>query len=269
MSTFYRPTDAFDRELIRNVFPGDWDNPAPAALYDLVVVGGGPAGETAVTIAAGLNARVAVVEKEHLGGECLSVGCIPSKALLRSSRAAAAVRDAAEFGLEVAGGWKANFAAVMERVRRLRSAVSPGASAAHFRHLGADVFLGTGRFTGPETLEVAGRTLRFRQGPHRRGHLARPSVRPRPGGGRLPDQPERLQPDGAAFAAGGHRRRRNRGRAGPGLRPPRFACHPDHQRDPHPAPGRPRRGRTAPGSDEEGGHDRLDRMPRLARRTPG
>src|SRR5205823_2739881 len=91
------------------------------------------------------------------------VGCIPSKALLRSARAAAAVRDAAEYGIEVAGGWKVNFPAVMERVRRLRTVISPEDSAEHFRRLGADVFLGAARFTGRDTLEVAGQTLHFRK----------------------------------------------------------------------------------------------------------
>ncbi len=90
MPTFFLPIDPFDQKLVGDVFPGDWKNPPPAALYDLVVVGGGPAGMTAVTAATGLQARVAVVEKEHFGGECLSVGCIPSKALLRSARAATA-----------------------------------------------------------------------------------------------------------------------------------------------------------------------------------
>ncbi len=163
MSDFYRPTDALDREFLENVFPGDWVNPHPAKIYDLDVIGGGPAGETAATVAAGLNARVAIVEKEQLGGECLSVGCVPSKALLRSSRVVAAVRDAAKYGVDVSGGWKPNFPAIMERVRGLRRMLSAGAAAKHFRDLGVDVFLGAGRFTGPETLEVAGRTLRFRK----------------------------------------------------------------------------------------------------------
>jgi pyruvate/2-oxoglutarate dehydrogenase complex dihydrolipoamide dehydrogenase (E3) component len=164
MATFFLATDTFDRKLVQDIFPGDWKNPAPAGLYDLVIVGGGPAGMTAATIAARLKARVAVVEKEHFGGECLSVGCIPSKALLRSSRVAAAVRDAADYGIDVAAGeWRTNFPAVMERVRRLRTVISPEDSAAHFRHLGADIFLGTGRFTGRDTLEVAGQTLHFRK----------------------------------------------------------------------------------------------------------
>src|SRR5438270_198933 len=156
MTTFFLPADPFDRKLIGDVFPGDWKNTPAAALYDLVVVGGGPAGMTAATAAAGLKARVAVVEKEHFGGECLSVGCIPSKALLRSARAAAAVRDAAEYGIEVAGGWKVNFPAVMESVRRLRTVISPEDSVVHFRCLEADVFLRLVRFTGGDTLAQPG-----------------------------------------------------------------------------------------------------------------
>jgi pyruvate/2-oxoglutarate dehydrogenase complex dihydrolipoamide dehydrogenase (E3) component len=164
MATFFLATDTSDRKLVHDIFPGDWKNPPPAALYDLVIVGGGPAGMTAVTIAAGLKARVGVVEKKHFEGECLSVVCIPSKALLRSSRVAAAVRDAADYGIDVAAGeWRTNFPAVMERVRRLRTVISPEDSAAHFRDLGADVFLGAGRFTRSDTLEVAGQTLRFRK----------------------------------------------------------------------------------------------------------
>lgn len=163
MDTFFLPTDSYDRKLVRDIFPKGWKNPAPAALYDLLIVGGGPAGMVAATKAAGLKLRVAVVEKEHFGGECLNVGCIPSKAMLRSSRAAAAIRDAADFGMEVSGEWRTNFPLVMERVRRLRSVISAEDSVEHFRKLGADVFLGDGRFTGRATLEIGGQVLRFRK----------------------------------------------------------------------------------------------------------
>lgn len=163
MKTFYLPTDSFDRKLVQDIFPAGWKNPAPAALYDLLIVGGGPAGMVAATTAAGLKLRVAVVEKQHFGGECLNVGCIPSKAMLRSSRAAAAVRDAADYGVEVSGEWRTNFAAVMERVRRLRSVISAEDSVEHFRKLDADVFLGDGRFTARDTLEIGGQVLRFRR----------------------------------------------------------------------------------------------------------
>jgi pyruvate/2-oxoglutarate dehydrogenase complex dihydrolipoamide dehydrogenase (E3) component len=157
------PLDEFNQNLIQDVFPSNWKNPKPADIYDLVVLGGGPGGMTAVTMAAKLNAKTAIVEKEHLGGECLNVGCIPSKTLLRSSRLCAEVRDAADFGIEIGKGWRVNFPSVMQRVRRLRSALSPHDSALHFKALGTDVFLGMGHFTGSDKLEVAGQTLRFKK----------------------------------------------------------------------------------------------------------
>jgi pyruvate/2-oxoglutarate dehydrogenase complex dihydrolipoamide dehydrogenase (E3) component len=155
--------DEFNQNLLKDVFPSDWKNPKPAQMYDLVVIGGGPGGMTALTIALEQNAKVAIIEKEHFGGECLNVGCIPSKALLRSSRVAAEVRGAAEFGIEIPKGWKVHFPTVMQRVRRLRSTISPHDSASHFKKLGADVFLGTGHFTGANKLEVAGQTLHFKK----------------------------------------------------------------------------------------------------------
>ncbi len=156
------PLDEFNKSRLKNVFPSDWKNPTPVAMYDLVVVGGGPGGMTAATLAAGQNAKVALIEKEHMGGECFNVGCIPSKALIRSSRVAAEVRQAKEYGIEI-GDWKVNFPAVMQRVRRLQSTLAPHDSAAHFKNIGVDVFLGRGHFTGKDKLEVAGASLRFKK----------------------------------------------------------------------------------------------------------
>ncbi|MCO6457840.1 MAG: FAD-dependent oxidoreductase, partial [Pirellulaceae bacterium] len=82
-----RPDDAHNRRLVANVHPADWSNPEPAARYNLVVLGAGTAGLVAAAGAAGLGARVALVERGLLGGDCLNVGCVPSKALLRSARA--------------------------------------------------------------------------------------------------------------------------------------------------------------------------------------
>jgi pyruvate/2-oxoglutarate dehydrogenase complex dihydrolipoamide dehydrogenase (E3) component len=93
--------ESFELDLKKDVFPAGWKNPKPAEIYDLIVLGGGPGGMTAATLANNLHAKVAIVEKEHLRGECLNVGCIPSKALLRSSRLAAEVRNAAEMGIEI------------------------------------------------------------------------------------------------------------------------------------------------------------------------
>ena len=104
------------------------------------------------------------MEREHLGGDCLNVGCVPSKALLRAARAVADVRDAGQYGIEVPPGTRVNFPAVMERMRRLRSEISRHDSAQRYRdELGVDVFLGEGRFVDSDSVEVDGRHLRFRR----------------------------------------------------------------------------------------------------------
>ena len=154
------PNDPYDARLRANLRPPDWANPTPAARYQLVVIGAGPAGLVAAAAAAGLGAKVALVERDLMGGDCLNVGCVPSKALLRAARAAAEVRRAKEFGIRVAEP-EVDFAAVMERVRRVRAELSPVDSAERFRGLGVDVFLGEGRFVNDDTVEVAGAKLRF------------------------------------------------------------------------------------------------------------
>src|SRR5262245_37948168 len=156
------PRDEHNESLIRNLHPPDWKNPDPAPRYNLVIVGAGTAGLVAAAGAAGLGARVALVERNLLGGDCLNTGCVPSKTLIRSARAAAEVARAGRFGIRVPAGTQADFGAVMERVRRVRSAIAPHDSVWRFRdQLGVDVFLGAGRFTGRARLEVAGATLRF------------------------------------------------------------------------------------------------------------
>jgi pyruvate/2-oxoglutarate dehydrogenase complex dihydrolipoamide dehydrogenase (E3) component len=156
-----QPLDEHNRELVGNVHPADWPAPEPARRYNLVVVGAGTAGLVTAAGAAGLGARVALVERDLLGGDCLNVGCVPSKALIRCARASVEVRDAADFGVRVPEGARPDFGLVMERMRKLRARISHHDSAARFKGLGIDVFLGEGRFTAPDTLEVGGRTLRF------------------------------------------------------------------------------------------------------------
>ncbi len=86
------PTDEYNETLVANVHPSDWVNPEPAPRYNLVVIGAGTAGLVTAAGAAGLGARVALVEKHLMGGDCLNVGCVPSKALISSARIAASVR---------------------------------------------------------------------------------------------------------------------------------------------------------------------------------
>lgn len=157
------PDDAFNRALTKNVRPGAWENPDPAERYNLVVIGGGTAGLVTAIGAAGLGARVALVERHLLGGDCLNVGCVPSKALLRSARALADVRDAGAFGIDVPAGVRVDFPAVMERMRRLRAEISPTDSAARLAREGVDVFFGEARFGGADVLDVDGTALHYKK----------------------------------------------------------------------------------------------------------
>jgi pyruvate/2-oxoglutarate dehydrogenase complex dihydrolipoamide dehydrogenase (E3) component len=155
------PLDAHNERLLENAHPPGWVNPEPAGRYNLVVLGAGTAGLVTAAGAAGLGAKVALVERHLMGGDCLNVGCVPSKALIRSARAAAEVREAGAYGVDVPEGVRTDFARVMERVRRLRAEISPNDSVRRFHEMGVDVFLGEGRFSGPDRVEVGGRTLRF------------------------------------------------------------------------------------------------------------
>lgn len=156
-----RPNDAFNRKLAANVHPPAWRNPTPAGRYNLVVVGAGTAGLVTAAIAAGLGARVALVERHLMGGDCLNVGCVPSKAVLRAARVWASARDAAAFGLTFPAGVERDFGAAMARMRRLRAELSRVDSAERFAGLGVDVFLGEARFTGPDAVAVDDAVLRF------------------------------------------------------------------------------------------------------------
>lgn len=155
--------DAHDARRDRLVRPAGWENPAPAGRYDLVVIGAGTAGLVAAAVAAGLGGRTALVERARMGGECLNTGCVPSKALLRSARAAADARDAGRFGVRLGGEVAVDFGAVMERMRRLRAELAVHDSAERFREMGVDVFFGEGRFAGPATVAVDDVALRFRR----------------------------------------------------------------------------------------------------------
>src|SRR5438552_18989153 len=129
------PPEAANETLLKNVRPRDWVNPKPAVRYNLVVIGAGTAGLVTAAGAAGLGAKVALVERELLGGDCLNVGCVPSKALIRAARAAAQVRDAGQFGIRIPPGVHVDFPAVMERLCRLRAKISKHDSAERCRSL--------------------------------------------------------------------------------------------------------------------------------------
>ena len=156
--------DEYNVKLIENVHPTRWINPDPAGRYHLVVVGAGTGGLISASFAAGAGGHVALVEQHLMGGDCLNVGCVPSKAIIRSSRVFAELRDAASLGWRVPEGAEADFPAVMARMRRVRLQISQNDSASRYRdQKGVDVFLGHGRFTASDTLEVEGKTLRFKK----------------------------------------------------------------------------------------------------------
>src|SRR2546427_7993631 len=156
-----KPADAINARLVSYVHPHDWQNPTPAPSYNLVVIGAGTAGLVTAAGAAGLGAKVALIERHLLGGDCLNVGCVPSKAVIRCSRATFDANEVGRFGVRVGAPAQADFPAVMERMRKLRADLSPHDSAERFAKLGVDVFLGEAQFTGPDTIQVAGKTLRF------------------------------------------------------------------------------------------------------------
>jgi pyruvate/2-oxoglutarate dehydrogenase complex dihydrolipoamide dehydrogenase (E3) component len=157
------PSDAHNQRLAANVHPAGWVNPVPASRYNLVVIGAGTAGLVIAAGAAGLGAKVALIERDLMGGDCLNFGCVPSKAMIRASRAAAGICDAGRFGVRSPGNAEVDFGAVMERMRRLRADLSVNDSANRFRRLGVDVFLGAARFSGHDTVMVGETTLRFRR----------------------------------------------------------------------------------------------------------
>jgi len=158
------PQDEYNRALTANVHPASYENPTPAPRYNLVVIGAGTAGLVTAAGAAGLGARVALVEKHLMGGDCLNVGCVPSKAVIRASRAAAEVRGAGAFGVEVPPGVEIDFAKAMERMRALRARLSHNDSVERFtKELGVDVFLGEGRFVDGDAVEVDGARLHYRR----------------------------------------------------------------------------------------------------------
>jgi pyruvate/2-oxoglutarate dehydrogenase complex dihydrolipoamide dehydrogenase (E3) component len=149
--------------LLDNVHPPDWRNPEPGGVYDLAIVGAGPAGLLAARGAATLGRTVALIERDLLGGNCLNVGCVPSKALLRTSRLYARMADPEELGMPRPQGVHIDVAAGMQRIHRLQARLSRADSAARLRERGVDVYFGAARFTGPTRVTVAGAVLRFKK----------------------------------------------------------------------------------------------------------
>ena len=149
------PMDTYNQQLIEYVHPNNWIDPQPAALYDLVVIGAGTAGLVVAAGAAGLGLglKIALIERNLMGGDCLNFGCVPSKTIIRSARTIGEIWRGSELGIRV-DGVEIDFGAVMERMRRIRAQISHADSATRFASLGVDVFLGDGKFTSQDTITV-------------------------------------------------------------------------------------------------------------------
>ncbi len=155
------PDDEHNRVLVEQTHPPGWQNPTPRGRYNLVVIGSGTAGLTAAGGCAALGGRVALIERHLTGGDCLITGCVPSKGIISSARAASIVRDARRYGIQIRGDSLVDFPAVMERMRKLRAEISPHDSVHHLNESGIDVFLGSARFVAPDAVKVDGVRLPF------------------------------------------------------------------------------------------------------------
>jgi pyruvate/2-oxoglutarate dehydrogenase complex dihydrolipoamide dehydrogenase (E3) component len=155
--------DTGDNELIANVRPPEWRNPTPQNPYHLLIIGAGPAGLVAARTAARLGAKVALIERDRLGGDSLHYASVPTKTLIRTSRNYADMRGASSFGGKAPADIPVDFALAMDRVRRIRTQISRANSASRLVEMGIDLFFGEACFLGPAAVDVAGVTLHFRK----------------------------------------------------------------------------------------------------------
>jgi len=146
-----------------NNHPPAWRNPTPVGTYDLVVIGAGPGGLTASREAARLGARVALIERSLIGGAKLNAGCVQTKALIRTARAYAEIRDAKSYGAVGPDAVHVSYPAAMARMRDIQARLSRTDSAPRLREARIDLYFGEARFLSPDQVEVAGDVLHFRK----------------------------------------------------------------------------------------------------------
>lgn len=167
------PMDSHNTTLLDHVHPPDWLDPKAngkdgSSTYDMVCIGAGVGGLVTAASAAGVGAKVAMIEENLLGGDCLNVGCVPSKAIIHSANMAHSVKGDIK-RLEEAGVFvdpnavRIDFEKVMERVRKVRAEISHHDSAERFTSLGVEVYIGRAVFTSERSVIVNGRTLNFKK----------------------------------------------------------------------------------------------------------
>ncbi len=158
------PTDEWNQQLVDNVHPATWKNPIPRGRYNLVVIGAGTGGLITALIASSLGARVALIERHLMGGDCLNVGCVPSKAVIRGAQLIHDAREAAKFGMPATDSDLGDFGEVMRRMREIRARISEEDSAERYStEFGIDIYLGDARFIGDGKVEVDGQTLDYKK----------------------------------------------------------------------------------------------------------
>lgn len=157
------PRDSAELARLNQLRPPTWCNPTPAVIYDFLILGGGTTGIVAAHAAAALGGKVALIERHLLGGNCLNIGCIPSKALIRTSRLYAEMRDAERFGAQSPADIQVDFAATMQRMRNIRARLSRTSSAHELVAAGVHVFFGDAHFIGADALLLDGTIVRFRK----------------------------------------------------------------------------------------------------------
>lgn len=173
------PRDDAEQQRLANVHPEGWRNPQPATRYHLAIIGAGAAGLVAAETAAALGARVALIERAQIGGSRLNTGCVPSKALIRTSRLYAEMRDANHYGARAPGDVPPDFARAMERVRHVRAHLSGDDSVQRLIAAGVDVFFGDACFESVDSLRIGEQALHFDKALIATG--ARPSIPDIPG----------------------------------------------------------------------------------------
>jgi pyruvate/2-oxoglutarate dehydrogenase complex dihydrolipoamide dehydrogenase (E3) component len=156
-----KPDD--EETFLRRVRPEDWENPGPQTVYDLAIVGAGPAGLAAAESAARLGFSVALIERDRMGGNSLNAGSVPSKSIIRTASVYGGMRDAEEFGAPVPNEPALEFNQVMARMRGIRTRISEFHSVHELTTIGVDIFFGTARFESADVLLVDDTTLHFKK----------------------------------------------------------------------------------------------------------
>jgi Pyruvate/2-oxoglutarate dehydrogenase complex, dihydrolipoamide dehydrogenase (E3) component, and related enzymes len=151
------PLDDYNARLLNEVRPKSWKHANPDVIYDFIAIGAGAGGLVSSRQVARRGGKSAMISSHLAGGDCLNVGCVPSKALIRCARMIREVRKAkseSEFGVRINGDVEVDFGAIMERMRKLRAEIAPIDGHERGQSIGADVYQGLGRFVDENTIEI-------------------------------------------------------------------------------------------------------------------